>query len=101
MKRLTKFYGNPLKVVSCVIQEVTAQQAIADKDYAAMVLYSMDLERSYDRLESMELEHELSNSSAVSVIMQKFFCSVAEKGNESLSTKSEAEISKPVLVFIT
>ena len=57
MKRLTKFYGNPLKVVSCVIQEVTAQQAIADKDYAAMVLYSMDLERNYDRLESMELDH--------------------------------------------
>ena len=100
IKRLTKFYGNPLKVVSCVIREVTAQQTIADKDYGALVSYSMLLERSYGRLESMKLEHELSNSSAMSAILKKFPCSVAEKWNESLSQKSDDEISKPFPVFI-
>ena len=33
IKRLERFYGNPLKVVSCVMKEVSSQSYIAEGDY--------------------------------------------------------------------
>ena len=85
MDRLTKYYGDPLKVVKYAMKEVTAQSVIADGDYDSMLTYGTVLENNYTRLKKIELEHEISNSQAMSTIVNKFPCNVSVKWHECLS----------------
>ena len=100
IKRLNLFYGDPLKVVSCVMREVMLPHPIADGDYKGLLSYSVILENNYNRLKSINLEHEVSNTSAMSAILKKFPRTVAEKWNENLSIKSVVEKAKPFPLFI-
>ena len=57
------FYGDPCRVVECVMQEVKGPGVIADGDYDSLVAYSDTLARNFIRLENIGLEHEMSNTS--------------------------------------
>ena len=37
MRRLEVFYGNPQKVIACVMKEVTSSRAIAEGDYNSLI----------------------------------------------------------------
>ena len=100
MDRLTKYYGDPLKVVKCAMSEVNKQAVIADGDYEGMLSYASVLENNHTRLKKIELEHEISNSQAMSRIVNKFPRSVSERWHEFLSGKEPAAKTKPFPVFI-
>ena len=99
-ERLNKFYGDPLKVVACVMKEVMSQQIMNDGDYKSLVSYSQSLENNFNRLSNLHLEHEMSNMSAMTSIMRKFPRLIAEKWNEYLSAKLPAIKARPFPTFI-
>ena len=101
MKRLQRFYGDPLKVVSCIMKEVRAPRSISDGDYEGLVSYSVVLEHNLNRLRSMKREHELSNTTTMSEIVRKFPRSVAEKWNEYLSLQEDSVQVQPFVEFVS
>ena len=66
MEYLKAFYGDPCRVVECVMQEVKGPGVIADGDYQSLVAYSDTLARNFICLENISLEHEISYMPAIS-----------------------------------
>ena len=100
MKRLTKTYGNPTKVVKCVMKEVMSPKTVAEGDYDGLVSYSNALERNYNRLKSGNYEHEMSNSTVMTSIMKKFPRITVERWNEFLTTQEDTVKLKPFATFV-
>ena len=65
IKKLEKYYGDPLKVVHACTSEISSHSAIAPFDYKAMVAYKNCLVNNYRRLVARGLEHELSTTQAM------------------------------------
>ena len=101
MERLDSYYGDPLKVVSCVMTEVNAPAVICEGDYQALISYSSILENNFNRLKSMDLDHEMSNTSSMSMILRKFPNPVSEKWAEHIVTQGKETKSKPFPEFIS
>ncbi len=101
MKRLEQFYGDSSKVVKCVMKEVQDPDAVAEDDYRGLVEYADILENNFNRLTSMNLQHEMSNTSVMSVIVKKFPRVIEERWHDHLLDRSSDEKSKPFPVFIT
>ena len=53
MKRLRKFYGDPQKVVACVMEEVLSPNDIQCGDYKGLLSYVDVLERNFNRLQNL------------------------------------------------
>ena len=100
IKRLERFYGNPLKVVSCVMKEVSSQSYIAEGDYSSLLEYSVCLENNFNRLSNLDLLHEMSNSSTLSVVLRKFPRSVSEKWQEHLCSQDFSVKARPFLELV-
>ena len=100
MERLTKHYGNPTKVVKCVMTEVMSPKTVAEGDYNGLVAYSNILERNYNRLKSGNHEHEMSNSTVMTSIMKKFPRVTVERWNEFLTVQEDEVRLKPFATFI-
>ena len=101
IKRLQRFYGDPLKVVACVMNEVRAPRPIPDGDYQGLVSYSVVLENNLNRLRSMKREHEMSNTTIMSEILRKFPRPVAEKWNEHLWSQEDDVQLQPFVEFVS
>ena len=63
MKRLQNYYGDKIKIVQYAMKEVKSAQFIADGDYQSLLVYSTTLESNYNRLCSLKIESEMSNTS--------------------------------------
>ena len=100
LARLDTFYGNPVKVVDCTLSNVMSPSDICDGDYMSLMSYCTVLESNFNRLKSMSLEHEMSNTSTMTLILRKFPKSVVEKWAEHrLSLKDSAQ-TRPFPAFI-
>ena len=100
MKRLERFYGDPVKVISCVMKEVLSFPLINCGEYKHLIAYSLTLENNFNRLVSLGLEHEMSNTSSMGSILKRFPRSVVEKWNEFLCTLDRSAKMKPFAYFI-
>ena len=100
IKRLSLFYGDPMKVVHCVLKEVMSPGEISEGDYQGLIEFSVILENNFNRLAAMNLEHEISNSSAMSLILRKFPRSVGERWYDHLSVQSSELKLKPFPILI-
>ena len=100
MKRLDKYYGDPIKLVSCIMQEVNSQGDIVDGDYRGLLHYSVTLENNFNRLSGMGYEHEMSNSSTMSSIICKFPRNIAERWHDFLASQKDEEKVKPFPLLI-
>ena len=100
IKRLKKFYADPRKVVSCVMKEVLSAEDIKHGDYSGLLSYVDVLEKNYNRLSNLGIEHEMSNTSTMSVILRKFPRAVAEKWVEHLSGQGSSVQERPFPEFM-
>ena len=100
MRRLENYYGNPQKVIACVMKEVTSSHLIAEGDYNSLVAYSDILENNHTRLNNLGFVHELSNTTTMSLIVQKFPRLVGEAWNVYLTGKTTEEQMKPFPLFV-
>ena len=81
------------------MEEVTSPKIVAEGDKKS-ILYSSIIERNYNRLISMELKHEMSNSTTMAVILRKFPRSVMEKWAEFLAAQSNRDKAKPFPLLV-
>ena len=100
MKRLESYYGDPIKVVSRIVNEVNSQSPVLEGAYHLLVKFSDVLSRNYTRLVNLGLDHELSNTSAMYSIVRKFPRNVGEKWTEYISVQELSVKSKPFPTFI-
>ena len=100
MRRLVGYFGNPVKVVQSCMKEVMTQSFIQLGDYKSLVDYSHVLENNYNRLSSLGLAHEISNTSTMSMIIRKFPRMTGEKWNEFLGGQSNDVQAKPFPKFV-
>ena len=100
MKRLTLFYGDKIKIVQYAMKEVKLAHPISEGDYHSLLSYSATLESNFNRLKSMKIESEMSNTSTMSEILRKFPRPVCEKWNEFLSGQDENIKLKPFETFV-
>ena len=101
MECLKKFYGNPLKVIACVRNEVMSPREISEGDYDCLISYSQVLERNFTRLENLGLDHEMSNTAAMSSIVKKLPRTVGENWAEHLTGQGDEVLAKPFPTFIS
>ena len=103
MKRLASFYGNPYKVVNCIMAEVDAPPEISEGDYEGLISFCTILEKNYNRLQSMTppLGHQMSNLSTMSMILCKFPVSIAVKWAEYIETIEDPDNSIKSMPFPT
>ena len=71
MNRLKKYDGNPQKVVACVMKEVLSPSDIKCGDYKSLLFHVDGLERNFNRLSNLDIEHEMSNTSTILQILRK------------------------------
>ena len=90
-KRLCQFYGDPLKIIQCVMEEVNSPDDIVDGDYQSLINYSVVLEDNFNRLTAMGMEYqkEMSNSAAMACILRKFPRVVGEQWYDFLVQQNE------------
>ena len=100
MKRLQQFYGDSSKVVKCVMKEVQDPDPLAEDDYPRLVEYANILENNFNRLTSMNLQHEMSNTSVMSIIVKKFPRVIEERLHDYLLHRTPEEKAKPFPVLI-
>ena len=100
MKRLDSFYGDRVKVVSCVMKEVHNAKDVVEGDYSGLLSYSSLLENNFNRLRSMDAEHEMSNTTIMTKVLRKFPRPVSEKWIEHLNKQSSSIKSVPFPEFI-
>ena len=77
------------------------QTYISEGDYSSLVSYSSCLENNYTRLVNLNLEHEMSNTCAMSTNVGKFPRVIAERWTEHLATLTKENKQKPFTSFIT
>ena len=101
-QRLCDFYGDPLKIIQCVMDEVTSPDDISEGDYQSLINYSVVLEDNFNRLTAMgtEYQKEMSNSQAMASILRKFPRLVGEQWYDYLGHQDSAKKSNvfPVLI---
>ena len=100
MKRLDNFYGDPRKVIECIMKEVTAPVGIREGDYKSLISFTDVLENNFNRLKCLSLEHEMSNTTTLSSVLIKFPRSVAEKWTERSMSLSDSDKFRPFPAFI-
>ena len=102
MSRLVQYYGDPLKVVGCVMEEVNSPSEIPEGDYEGLIMYTDVLRNNYNRLTAMGegYEHEMSNSTAMTNVLRKFPRTIGERWHEHLSTQSRDLKAKPFPILI-
>ena len=101
-KRLDQFYGDPLKIIQCVMKEVSSPCEIVEGDYQGLIDYSVILENNFNRLTAKGegYQKEMSNSSAMSSILRKFPRTVGEKWHDHLSQQTPDKKLNPFPVLI-
>ena len=100
MRRLERYYADPQKVIAVVMREVTSQPLINSGEYKNLVSYSSVSKNNFNRLRSLELEYEMSNTSTMTLVVRKFPRSVAERWNEHLSSLEPEIKRKPFEAFV-
>ena len=100
MKQLDAYYSDSNKVIKACLDEIRAHPSISAFDYKGLVSYKKTLVNNHTRLKACGLEHEMSNTAALGVLVRKLPIQEAVKWQEFLSEKPKAEQAKPFPFFI-
>ena len=72
MEKLDHYYNDAKKIVKACLDEIRGHSSINAYDYKALVAYKKCLENNYTRLKASKLDHEMSNTAALAVLVRKF-----------------------------
>ncbi len=71
MEKLDGYYGNNRKVIKACLEEVHALPRVSGGDYKALVSYKKCIKNNHSRLKAAGLEHEISNTTAMSFLVSR------------------------------
>ena len=98
--KLHKYYSDSNKVIRACLDEIKGHSQVQQFDYKGLVAYKKCLTNNHARLKACKLEHELSNTAALSVLIRKLSIQEVVKWKEYLATKDEADQTKPFPIFM-
>ena len=100
MEKLEKYYNDAKKIIKACLDEIRSHGNINAHDYKALVSYKKCLTNNYTRLKACNLDHEMSNTAALGVIVRKLPLHEAVKWQEYLAEQDSATQAKPFASFI-
>ena len=100
MKQLDSYYVDSKKIIRSCLDEIRAQPQISAYDYKGLVGYKKCLLNNYARLKAAGLDHEMSNTAAMGVLIRKFPILEAVEWQKYLSTQDKPSQNKPFPSFI-
>ena len=71
IEKLEKYYNDAKKIIKACLDEIRGHGNISAHDYKALVSYKKCLTNNHTRLKACNLDHEMSNTAALSVIIRK------------------------------
>ena len=100
IKKLDSYYVDAKKVVRACLEEIRAHPQVAAYDYKGLVSYKKCLVNNHARLKASDLEHEMSNTAAMGVLIRKFPIQEAVEFQKYLAEQEKADQNKPFASFI-
>ena len=100
MDKLEKYYNDAKKIIKACLDEIRSQPNITAFDYKALVNYKKILVNNYTRLKACGLDHEMSNTAAMGVLVRKFPLQEAVKWQEFLAEQTKECQAKPFPSFM-
>ena len=100
IEQLEKYYNDAKKIVRACLEEVRAHSAVNAHDYKSLVSYKKCLVNNYTRLKACGLDHEMSNTAALSVIVRKLPITEAVEWQRYLAKQDREKQAKPFPSFM-
>ena len=100
MEKLDRYYGDTRKVVQACTVEVKGHPQVSSFDYKGLLSLKTCLKNNYARLKYKSLEHEMSNSHTMEIILKKFLLQENVKWSEHLAEMDARVREKPFLEFM-
>ena len=100
IKKLEHYYNDPKKIIKACLDEIRSHSNIGAYDYKALVSYKKCLVNNYTRLKASGLDHEMSNTAALAVLVRKLPLHEAVKWQEYLAELDRETQSKPFKSFM-
>ena len=100
MEKLDHYYNDSKKIVKACLDDIRGHSTIGAFDYKALVAYKKCLENNYTRLKASKLDHEISNTAAMGVLVRKFPIQEAVKWQEYLAELDRETQTKPFPAFM-
>ena len=72
IKQLDKYYVDAKKVIKACLDEIKSSPTMGQFDYKGLVAYKKILVNNHARLKASNLEHEMSNTATMGVLLRKF-----------------------------
>ena len=100
IKQLDSYYGDSKKVIRACLDDLRSQSQITQHDYKSLVQYKKCILNNYARLKSCKLDHEMSNTAAMGVLIRKLPITEAVEWQKFLAERDKSEQDKPFPAFI-
>ena len=72
IKQLDRYYVDAKKVIKACLDEIKSSPTVGQFDYKGLVAYKKILVNNHARLKASNLEHEMSNTATMGVLLRKF-----------------------------
>ena len=99
-KQLDSYYSDAKKVIRACLDDIRSQPQLSQFDYKGLVQYKKCLLNNYARLKASKLEHEMSNSAAMGVLLHKFPIQEAVEFQKFLAEQSKENQNSPFASFV-
>ena len=91
IKQLDSYYVDAKKVIKACLDEIKSSPVVAQFDYKGLVAYKKILVNNHARLKASNLEHEMSNTAVMGVLLRKFPIHEAVEWQKFLSEQDKTE----------
>ena len=72
MEKLDKYHGETIKVIQACTIEIKGHPQVNSFNYKGMLALKTCLENNYARLKYKSMEHKMSNTHTMEIILKKF-----------------------------
>ena len=98
--QLDNYYSDSNKLIKACLDEIRSHGQVNQFDYKGLVAYKKCLVNNHARLKAAKLEHEMSNTAAISVLVRKLPIQEVVEWKKYLAKKDKAEQCKPFPAFM-
>ena len=100
MAALDRYYSNHYKIIGACMKEIKALPEIMPRDYEALVSYKMCIVNNHTRLKAVGLEHEVSNTGTMQLLVSKLPWTQGERWQMYLAKQDDAAQRRPFESFL-
>ena len=100
IEQLDAYYLDSNKIIKACLDDIRAHAPVNQFDYKSLVSYKKCLLNNHARLKASNLLHEMSNTSALSVLVRKLPIQEVVEWKKYLAKKSRSDQNNPFPVFM-